>query len=86
MSVNEERAPLLSEASDGGEVEVRLSGCGATAACDPRRAYHRYFVLFVMCFLSFGETSSVTVLSLLNLNLCTWDLVFLCSHLPELFA
>ena len=35
-----------------------LHGCGATLACDPRRHVHRYLVLIIMCFLSFGKCSS----------------------------
>ncbi|ELT99040.1 hypothetical protein CAPTEDRAFT_162862 [Capitella teleta] len=54
-----ERSPLLGNSQEEDrlqdDVEVELRGCGATAACDPMRPYHRYCVLFVMCFLSFGS-------------------------------
>ena len=40
---------------DNNEDDVELSGCGATAACDPHRALHRFLVLILICFLSFGE-------------------------------
>ncbi|KAL5004333.1 hypothetical protein ScPMuIL_017789 [Solemya velum] len=50
MSVDE-RKPLLG--SD--EEDIELTGCGATLACNPRRGLHRYLVLIIMCFLSFGS-------------------------------
>eukprot|EP00106_Octopus_bimaculoides_P023488 XP_014790930.1 PREDICTED: major facilitator superfamily domain-containing protein 1-like [Octopus bimaculoides] len=37
------------------EEEEELSGCGATLPCNPRRNLHRYLILFIMCFLSFGS-------------------------------
>ena len=49
-----ESEPLLGSHRDEDD-EVQLSKCGATAACDPRRPLHRYLVLIVMCFLSFGK-------------------------------
>lgn len=36
--------------------EPQLTGCGATVCCDPRRNLHRYFVLGLICFLSFGKS------------------------------
>ena len=51
----DETSRLLGDASeDRPEDEEQLSGCGATAACDPRRGLHRYLILIIMCFLSFG--------------------------------
>jgi hypothetical protein len=47
-----EKTPLIKE-YDGEEEE--LSACGATLACNPRRPLHRYLVLIIMCFLSFGK-------------------------------
>ncbi|XP_060587464.1 major facilitator superfamily domain-containing protein 1-like [Ruditapes philippinarum] len=47
-----EKTPLIKE-YDGEEEE--LSACGATLACNPRRPLHRYLVLIIMCFLSFGS-------------------------------
>ncbi|XP_074658444.1 lysosomal dipeptide transporter MFSD1-like isoform X2 [Tubulanus polymorphus] len=40
---------------DDGVDDVVLTGCGGSMACDPRRALHRYLILIVMCFLSFGS-------------------------------
>jgi hypothetical protein len=34
--------------------QVEVQGCGA-AACNPRKRYYRFFGLFFMCFLSFGN-------------------------------
>lgn len=51
-----EKKPLLGAVNEGddGEEEV-LEGCGGTMACNPHRPLHRYLVLAVMCFLSFGS-------------------------------
>ncbi|XP_041351508.1 major facilitator superfamily domain-containing protein 1-like [Gigantopelta aegis] len=46
----DEKKPLL-----GSTEEEELSGCGATLACNPRRSLHRYLILIIMCFLSFGS-------------------------------
>ena len=48
-----EKTPLLNKKFEDSEEE--LTGCGATACCDPRRNFHRYFVLGLICFLSFGK-------------------------------
>ena len=48
-----EETPLINRKSEDSEEE--LTGCGATACCDPRRNFHRYFVLGLICFLSFGK-------------------------------
>ena len=50
MNTESEKMPLI-KASDE---EEELSGCGATLACNPRRPLHRYLILIIMCFLSFG--------------------------------
>jgi len=46
--------------SDDNEEEEELTGCGGTLACNPRRFLHRYLVLIIMCFLSFGKYRLVT--------------------------
>ena len=48
-----EKTPLINRKLEDSEEE--LTGCGATACCDPRRNFHRYFVLGLICFLSFGK-------------------------------
>lgn len=50
-----ESAPLLSGRPIESEDEEILTGCGATAACNPHRALHRYIALFFICLLSFGS-------------------------------
>ena len=42
--------------SDDLDVEVHLTGCGASAFCDPRKMPHRFIALFLMCLLGFGST------------------------------
>ncbi|KAM7451827.1 Major facilitator superfamily domain-containing protein 1 [Porites harrisoni] len=49
-----EKTPLIGTKDLYGS-EQQLSGCGATVCCDPRRNLHRYFVLGLICFLSFGS-------------------------------
>lgn len=51
-----EKTPILPNKDDQ-EVE-KLSGCGGTLACDPRRPVHRYLVIIFMCLLSFGKDKS----------------------------
>ncbi|XP_064638715.1 major facilitator superfamily domain-containing protein 1-like isoform X2 [Lineus longissimus] len=51
MMGENERTPLLKGADD----EKELSGCGGTICCNPWRPVHRYLVLIIMCFLSFGS-------------------------------
>lgn len=53
MAENGEEAPLINKKFDDSDEE--LTGCGATACCDPRKGVHRYFVLGLICFLSFGK-------------------------------
>ena len=48
-----EAAPLMAITDDTEDDE--LTGCGGSLACDPRRPLHKYLVLIIMCFLSFGE-------------------------------
>lgn len=38
------------------DIEVMLTGCGASPFCDPRRMPHRFIALFLMCLLGFGST------------------------------
>ena len=48
-----DKAELIS--NDGSvDAPEKLPGCGGTLACDPRGNLHRYLVLIIMCFLSFG--------------------------------
>lgn len=35
--------------------DEELTRCGATLPCNPRRGMHRYLILIIMCFLSFGK-------------------------------
>lgn len=37
------------------DTDDSLSGCGATACCNPHRALHRYLALCFICLLSFGS-------------------------------
>ena len=53
MDSDQDDSPLLGD-EQAEEDDVVLTGCGGTAACDPRRPLHRYLVLIVLCFLSFG--------------------------------
>ncbi|WAR27470.1 MFSD1-like protein [Mya arenaria] len=52
MSEDTEKTPLVKTYEEEDEV---LTGCGATLPCNPRRPLHRYLVLIIMCFLSFGS-------------------------------
>ncbi|KAK6195515.1 hypothetical protein SNE40_000928 [Patella caerulea] len=54
MGSEEEKKPLLDHVQDDDE-EEELSDCGGSLACNPRRGLHRYLVLIIMCFLSFGS-------------------------------
>ncbi|KAH3812738.1 major facilitator superfamily domain-containing protein 1-like [Dreissena polymorpha] len=47
-----EKTPLIKTYD---EPEVELAGCGATLPCNPKRGLHRYLILIIMCFLSFGS-------------------------------
>lgn len=51
-----EKEPLLGAVNERDEEEEEvLEGCGGTMACNPYRPLHRYLILIIMCFLSFGE-------------------------------
>ncbi|XP_021351524.1 major facilitator superfamily domain-containing protein 1-like [Mizuhopecten yessoensis] len=50
-----EKTPLLNSNVHEHEEDEELTGCGSTLACNPRRFLHRYLVLIIMCFLSFGS-------------------------------
>ncbi|XP_035693514.1 major facilitator superfamily domain-containing protein 1-like [Branchiostoma floridae] len=54
MAEPDEKSPLVKRRNSS-EDEEELTGCGASAACDPRRALHRFLVLWLICFLSFGS-------------------------------
>lgn len=53
-------APTNSSVNEASEDETELleelSGCGASALCDPRRGPHRFIALFLMCLLGFGAS------------------------------
>ncbi|CAH1780917.1 unnamed protein product [Owenia fusiformis] len=52
----EEKSPLLANSAINTDNEdVELHGCGGTLCCNPKRNVHRYPVLVIMCFLSFGS-------------------------------
>ncbi|XP_077988681.1 lysosomal dipeptide transporter MFSD1-like [Glandiceps talaboti] len=51
----DERSPLLRDKTLRETDVAEPTGCGTSAACDPRRSLHRYLVLILMCFLSFGS-------------------------------
>ena len=48
MEDNEERPLLRSN-----EYE-EVTGCGNNVVCDPRRPFHKYFILVILCLLTFG--------------------------------
>ncbi|KAI0214202.1 Major facilitator superfamily domain-containing protein 1 [Lamellibrachia satsuma] len=50
-----ESDPLIGGSGQDEKEAEELTGCGATLACDPRRPLHKYLVLIIMCFLSFGS-------------------------------
>ena len=50
-----EESPLIKNNKLHGSDED-ISSCGASACCDPKRNVHRYFVLGLICFLSFGKS------------------------------
>ena len=59
MSEEDEKLLVPDPITDAEEEnkEEQLTGCGGSLACDPRRNLHRYLVLIIMCFLSFGTLS-----------------------------
>lgn len=54
VNVPPEASPI--ERNEDPEPEIVLTGCGASALCDPRRMPHRFIALFLMCLLGFGST------------------------------
>lgn len=49
----DEKRPLIEPAE---EIDLdEPTGCGACAPCNPRKRLHRYLILCIMCFLSFGS-------------------------------
>ncbi|KAK2188278.1 hypothetical protein NP493_137g03023 [Ridgeia piscesae] len=50
-----ESDPLIGGVGQDETEADELKGCGASLACDPRRPLHKYLVLIIMCFLSFGS-------------------------------
>lgn len=56
MTESEEKKPLIGAVNEGDDEEEEiLEGCGGTMACNPYRPLHRYLILIIMCFLSFGS-------------------------------
>lgn len=63
------RTPMLQDMSDADNYEHRktsvptvdnelqevLTGCGATACCNPAATLHRFIALILMCLVGFGE-------------------------------
>lgn len=56
INVPTDEASAIEHNEDYIEPEVVLTGCGASALCDPRRMPHRFIALFLMCLLGFGST------------------------------
>ena len=52
---DENSAVLRDDDEDSRSSDIELTGCGATAACNPHRALHRFLALILICFLSFGK-------------------------------
>lgn len=48
-----EKTPLIKRKFKDSVEE--LTACGATVCCAPRRSFHHYFVLGLVCFLHFGK-------------------------------
>uniref|UniRef100_UPI00358F3B5D lysosomal dipeptide transporter MFSD1 isoform X1 n=2 Tax=Myxine glutinosa TaxID=7769 RepID=UPI00358F3B5D len=60
MADRKEQDALIQQPDAEAEAEAepepeQLTGCGASALCDPRRKPHRFLVLMLMCSLSFGS-------------------------------
>ena len=53
LEVSGEKASLINSTFEDSEEE--MTGIRATACCNPRTNFHGYFVLGLICFLSFGE-------------------------------
>lgn len=52
-----EKSPLIKSNRNNTlhDSDEDISSCGASVCCDPKRNVHRYFVLGLICFLSFGS-------------------------------
>lgn len=72
------RTPILQDMSDTENFDTRktsvptvdnelqevLTGCGATACCNPSATVHRFIALILMCLVGFGEyISSITFIN-----------------------
>lgn len=53
-TIQDEKTPLI-ESADDIDMEDELGYCGSCSPCNPRKSFHRYLILSIMCFLSFGE-------------------------------
>ena len=53
-----EKSPLIKSNRNNTlhDSDEDISSCGASVCCDPKRNVHRYFVLGLICFLSFGKS------------------------------
>ena len=59
-------AVLRDDDEDSASSDIELTGCGATAACNPHRALHRFLALILICFLSFGKKKIIKLKLLLK--------------------
>lgn len=52
-----EKSPLINSNRNNTlhDSDEDISSCGASVCCDPKRNVHRYFILGLICFLSFGS-------------------------------
>lgn len=50
-----ETAGRIVNDADDNELDEQLSGCGASACCDPSASCHRFLALIFMCLVGFGE-------------------------------
>lgn len=53
-TIQDEKTPLI-ESADDIDMEDELGYCGSCSPCNPRKSFHRYLILSIMCFLSFGS-------------------------------
>lgn len=53
----EDRTPIVRDAErlEDDELAEPLTGCAATACCNPTASLHRFIALIFMCLLGFGE-------------------------------
>lgn len=54
-SESEERKVLRSGSLVDNELQEPLTGCGASACCDPSSTLYRFIALILMCLVGFGE-------------------------------